>query len=64
MLPSSRAGSGTGEAMIDFAFTHFGPPVRSWGGPIAARNLAPLRFCEHIGYRLGRVSYLYHRWLD
>lgn len=34
------------------------------GGPIAARNVAALRYVSHCGYRVTSVRYLYHRWLD
>ena len=34
------------------------------GGPIAARNVAALRFVGGCNYRPRRVRYIYHRWLD
>jgi len=32
------------------------------GGPCAARNVAPLRFLEHCGFALSRVTYTHHWW--
>ncbi|MEZ5246732.1 MAG: hypothetical protein R2707_16665 [Acidimicrobiales bacterium] len=32
------------------------------GGPCAARNIAPLRFLEHCGFALTRVTYTHHWW--
>lgn len=34
------------------------------GGPIAARNVAALRYVSHCNYRVRKVEYVYHRWLD
>ncbi len=34
------------------------------GGPIAARNIAALRFVDACHYRVTRIRYLFHRWLD
>ena len=34
------------------------------GGPIAARNIASLRYVSHCGYRPCQVEYLDHCWLD
>jgi hypothetical protein len=63
LIASTRSGSGAAYALVDHQFHQFGEG-RSWGGPIAARNVPSLRFCEHMGYRIGTVRYLYHRWLD
>lgn len=63
LIASTRPGSGAAYAIVDFEHEHFGD-VRNWGGPIAARNVASLRFVENLGYRVGRVQYVYHRWLD
>lgn len=63
LIASSKSGSGAAYALVDHQFHQFGEG-RSWGGPIAARNVPSLRFCEHMGYRIGTVRYLYHRWLD
>lgn len=45
--------------------------IREWagdrpllGGPIAARNVAALRYVSHCAYRVTSVEYVYHRWLD
>ncbi|MEQ8841480.1 MAG: hypothetical protein RIB98_10885 [Acidimicrobiales bacterium] len=32
------------------------------GGTCAARNIAPLRFLEHCGFALTRVTYTHHWW--
>jgi hypothetical protein len=64
LMASTKSGSGAAYAMIDHQFRQFGEGTKSWGGPIAARNVPTLRFCEHVGYRTGTVRYLYHRWLD
>lgn len=32
------------------------------GGPCAARNVAPLRFLEHCGFAMMRVTYTHHWW--
>jgi len=60
---TSRRGSGAARYLIQTA--------REWagdrpllGGPIAARNIASLRYVSHCGYRPCQVEYLYHRWLD
>lgn len=37
---------------------------RLLGGPIAARNIQALKYVSHCGYRVSKVRYLYHRWLD
>lgn len=56
-------GSGAARYLIEEA--------RAWagdrpllGGPIAARNVSALRYVSHCGYRVARVRYLFHRWLD
>jgi dTDP-4-amino-4,6-dideoxy-D-galactose acyltransferase len=33
-------------------------------GPVAARNVAVLRYCEGCGFMVTRTRYLFHRWLD
>lgn len=60
---TTRRGSGAARYLIEEA--------RSWagdrsllGGPIAARNIATLRYVSHCNYRVCRVDYIYHRWLD
>lgn len=63
LIASSRSGTGAAYAIVADVFGRFGR-VRSWGGPIAARNVVSLRFCENMGYRIGTVRYLYHHWLD
>jgi len=60
---TTAQGSGAARYLIEVA--------RAWagdrpllGGPIAARNVSALRYVSHCGYRVQRVRYLYHRWLD
>lgn len=60
---TTRRGSGAARYLIEEA--------RAWagdqpllGGPIAARNVAALRYVSHCNYRVCRVEYVYHRWLD
>lgn len=60
---TTRRGSGAARYLIEEA--------RGWagdrsllGGPIAARNIATLRYVSHCNYRVCQVEYIYHRWLD
>jgi dTDP-4-amino-4,6-dideoxy-D-galactose acyltransferase len=60
---TTAQGSGAARYLIEDA--------RSWagdkpllGGPIAARNVNALRYVSHCNYRVCKVRYLYHRWLD
>jgi hypothetical protein len=57
--PSTGAADALMVALFDWAG---GGPTEA--GPCAARNLAPLRYLERCGFRIGRVRYLFHRWLD
>lgn len=60
---TSNRGSGAARYLIQEARDWAGD--RSlYGGPIAARNVNALRYVSHCGYRVARVRYLYHRWLD
>lgn len=63
LIASTKPSSGAAQALVAFAFDMFGD-TRSWGGPIAARNITSLRFCENMGYRVATSRYLYHRWFD
>lgn len=60
---TTRRGSGAARHLIQTAREWAGA-VPLLGGPIAARNVAALRYVSHCGYRVCRVEYLYHRWLD
>jgi hypothetical protein len=63
LVATTRPRSGAAQALVARAVDDFGPgPNR--GGPIAARNLASLRFTEGLGYRAVASRYLFHRWLD
>lgn len=60
---TSSRGSGAARYLIEEA--------RAWagdrpllGGPAAARNVNVLRYVGHCGFRVSKVRYLYHRWLD
>jgi hypothetical protein len=57
--PSTGAADALMVAFFDWAG---GGPTE--GGPCAARNIAPLRYLERCGFRVCRVRYLFHRWLD
>ncbi len=63
LVATTKPGSGASQALITFSFDLFGPG-RSWGGPLMARNMASLRFCENIGFRVHTPRYQYHCWLD
>jgi hypothetical protein len=57
--PSTGAADALMVAFFDWA--GHGPTE---AGPCAARNVAPLRYVERCGFRVSRVAYLFHRWLD
>jgi len=63
LIATTRPGSGAARELVRAAFAHFGPGP-SVGGPIAARNVASLRFSEQLGYRVGATRCHLHRWLD
>ncbi len=60
---TTRRGSGAARRLIEEARTWAGDQSLL-GGPIAARNVAALRYVSHCNYRVCEVRYLYHRWLD
>lgn len=60
---TTRRGSGAARYLIEEARAWAGD-VALLGGPIAARNVAALRYVSHCNYRVRDVRYLYHRWLD
>lgn len=60
---TTRRGSGAARHLIETARRWAGD-VPLLGGPIAARNVPALRYVSHCAYRVCRVEYLYHRWLD
>lgn len=60
---TSARGSGAARYLIQEAREWAGDRDL-YGGPIAARNVSALRYVSHCGYRVARVRYLYHRWLD
>lgn len=60
---TTARGSGAARYLIEDARAWVGDgPL--YGGPIAARNIPCLRYVSHCNYRVTRVRYLYHRWLD
>ena len=63
LIASSKPRSGAAQSLVAYAFDLFGERL-SWGGPIVARNITSLRFCENMGYRVATSRYLYHRWFD
>lgn len=60
---TTKRGSGAARYLIEEARAWAGD-VALLGGPIAARNVAALRYVSHCNYRVHDVRYLYHRWLD
>lgn len=60
---TTRRGSGAARRLIQEARIMAGDQPLL-GGPIAARNVAALRYVSHCAYRVCEVRYLYHRWLD
>lgn len=60
---TTKRGSGAARYLIEEARAWAGD-VALLGGPIAARNVAALRYVSHCNYRVRDVQYLYHRWLD
>ena len=60
---TTRRGSGAARYLIEEARAWAGDQALL-GGPIAARNVPALRYVSHCGYRVCRVEYVYHRWLD
>ena len=60
---TTSRGSGSARYLIEVA-REWARPASLHGGDIAARNVAALRYVSHCGYRVHRVRYIYHRWLD
>lgn len=60
---TTARGSGAARYLIEEARA-WAAPHALLGGPIAARNVAALRYVSHCNYRVANVRYLYHRWLD
>lgn len=63
LMGTVRPGKGAPWALMAHVLKSTDGPVLH-GGPIAVRNIAPLRFTEHCGFDVAEVRYLYHRWLD
>ncbi len=60
---TTRRGSGAARYLVQEARAWAGDQALL-GGPIAARNVPALRYVSHCSYRVCKVEYLYHRWLD
>jgi dTDP-4-amino-4,6-dideoxy-D-galactose acyltransferase len=56
-------GSGAAQALMG-ALMDWADEGETQAGPCAARNIAVLRYVEGCGFRVSRVQYLFHRWLD
>jgi hypothetical protein len=60
---NGRRGSSAGQALFHRqCHGATGSPIL--GGPIAARNVAALKFIYRCGFKLQSTRYNYHRWLD
>ena len=59
----TKPGTGAADALMVALFDWAGGGATE-AGPCAARNIAPLRYLERCGFRVSRVRYLFHRWLD
>lgn len=62
-LIATTAASEVAEGLVDARFAGF-PLGSSMGGPIAARNIASLRFVLGMGYGVATCRYMFHKWLD
>lgn len=62
-IGTTARGSGAARYLVEHsrAWGNGTPPL---GGPIAASNVTALRFVDACDYRVKKVRYLYHRWLD
>ncbi len=59
----TRPGTGAAQALMG-ALMDWAEERPTEAGPCAARNIAVVRYVEGCGFRLSRVHYLFHRWLD
>jgi hypothetical protein len=59
----TKPGSGAAQALMG-ALMEWADEGETEAGPAAARNIAVLRYVEGCGFRVSRVQYLFHRWLD
>jgi hypothetical protein len=59
----TKPGSGAAQALM-VALIDWAGEDETEAGPCAARNIAVLRYLESCGFRISRVQYLFHRWLD
>jgi len=60
---TTRGGSGAATYLMQLALEDAGGRTLL-AGPIAARNVASMRYVYRSGFRPFQVEYLYHRWLD
>lgn len=63
LIATTRPGREVAEGLVDARFAGF-PLGSSMGGPIAARNIASLRFVLGMGYGVATCRYMFHKWLD
>jgi hypothetical protein len=59
----TKPGAGAAQALMG-ALIDWANDGETEGGPCAARNIAPIRYLEGSGFRISRVRYIFHRWLD
>jgi dTDP-4-amino-4,6-dideoxy-D-galactose acyltransferase len=62
-IGTTARGSGAAGYLVEHTRA-WGRGTMPLGGPIAARNVAALRFVGGCNYRVIRVRYIFHRWLD
>lgn len=62
-IGTTARGSGDAGYLVERS-REWGAGTMPLGGPIAARNIAALRFVDACHYRVTRIRYLFHRWLD
>ncbi len=60
----TKPGSGAAQALMGALMDWAGDTRETQAGPCAARNIAVLRYVEGCGFRVSRVQYMFHRWLD
>jgi hypothetical protein len=63
LIATTRPAKGVAELLVAYLQDRC-DGVNWLGGPIAARNVASLRFCEHAGLRIVGSTYHFHRWFE
>lgn len=64
LIVTSKPASRAAELLVNDVMDRQGTDEILWGGPIAARNVASLRFCEGTGVRVFQCRYMFHKWFD